>query len=132
MEKQPIYIEKELASNAENVIWSIISSAHGLEKWIADTVEETEEGFRFIWGNIHSHHEVREARVLRIVKNKAVRLQWTDDTEPNEYWELRMSKSELTNDYILGITDYALPEDLDSMNDIWEDNFARLHRHTGL
>ena len=43
-----------------------------------------------------------------------------------------MNRTELTNDYILTITDHALPEDVNSIESLWGDNLARLHQSTGL
>ena len=43
-----------------------------------------------------------------------------------------MVKSDLTNDYLLEITDFALAEDVESLRDIWDQNYEELHRNTGL
>ena len=59
-------------------------------------------------------------------------MRWQDEENPEAYWEIKMAKSELTNDYILEVTDYALPEDMDDLKDIWQQNFEELHRSTGL
>ena len=46
--------------------------------------------------------------------------------------ELRIEKSDITGDCILIITDQALPEDVESLETIWESNLERLHHTTGL
>ena len=45
---------------------------------------------------------------------------------------MEMVRSDITNDYILSVIDHAVPEDLDWLHDIWDDNLYRLHQSTGL
>jgi len=131
MDKKAIHIERELHSNSPAIIWSLISTAAGLEKWIADSVNESEDELTFTWGSPWSHHETRKAKVTQKKKNDLIRLHWEDDDD-DVYWEMRMEKSEITNDYILCVTDFAPSDDVDSLYDIWEQNFAVLHRSSGL
>jgi hypothetical protein len=131
MKKQKINVEYELCSNSESIIWPLISSSGGLQKWLADNVEDTDNGLKFTWGNEWSHQEKREADVVNVVKFKAIRFHWTDD-EPEIYWEIRMEKNELTNSYILNVTDFADADDVESMYSLWSQNFEQLHQSTGL
>ena len=136
MNKQRLELEYVLRSNSENIIWNTIGTASGLQKWIADEVtgEVSGEGAKltFTWGDIYKHHETRTATILKCVKNKYIRMRWDDELTPEAFLEMRISKSELTNDYVLSVIDYANPEDLDSLRDIWDQNFEELHRNTGL
>ena len=66
------------------------------------------------------------------MKNKSITLRWDDETDDNAYLELQMLRNELTGDYMLRITDYALPEEEDALAQIWEQNLERLHHSTGL
>ena len=43
-----------------------------------------------------------------------------------------MEYSELTDDYILCVTDFAVSEEIDSLEMMWEQNFDRLRQSTGL
>ncbi|MBO4660455.1 MAG: hypothetical protein J5610_03240 [Prevotella sp.] len=132
MNKQRFNTEYELQSNVESIIWSLISTPSGLQKWIADKVEEHDRALTFTWGDPDKEHETRTANMVQLIKNTLIRLRWDDEENPEAYWEIRMAKSDLTNDYILEITDYALPEDMESLGDIWQQNFEELHRSTGL
>ena len=132
MNKQRLELEYVLRSNSENIIWNTISTASGLQKWIADEVTENGDKLTFTWGDIYKHHETRTATILKSVKNKYIRLRWDDELTPEAFLEMRISKSELTNDYVLSVIDYANPEDIESLRDIWDQNFEELHRNTGL
>ena len=131
MDKQKINIERELRCKSANIIWPLLSTPEGLAKWIADEVKRNDDTLTFTWGEVWRHHEIRNATIIEEEKGDHIRYAWEND-EPEAYWELRIEKSDITNDYILIITDHALPEDIDSLKDIWESNLEQLHHSTGL
>ena len=132
MKKQRIHIEHELTSNSENIIWNLIATAEGLARWMADDVQQSGDTLAFTWGELWSHHEIREAYITDKVRNHYLRFRWKDEEDDAAYIELRMEKSDLTGDYTLAITDFAPAEDTDQMRDLWEDNLEQLHRSSGL
>ena len=131
MNKEKLYIEHELKSRSENIIWSLISTETGLQKWIADNVVEADGKMTFMWGEEWDIHEKRTSVIVERVKNSHIRFHW-DDEDDEAYWEMRMAYSDLTNDYILQITDFAVADDMDVLRSIWDHNFEALHRSTGL
>ncbi|MBO4826307.1 MAG: hypothetical protein J5506_03585 [Prevotella sp.] len=132
MKKQRINIEYELQSSSPNIIWPLLSSAHGLEKWLADSVTREDDTLTFTWGQVWSHHETRRALITEEIKQQRIRLRWEDESDDEAFWQMEIEKSDITNDYILIITDYAEDNDVDSLYDIWDNNLERLHRTTGL
>lgn len=132
MRKQKIQIEHSLNSTSPNIIWKVISTEGGLSRWIADTVKEEKGLLSFTWGDIYGHHEKRTAKILERVRNSHIRMQWEDETDPDAFLEIRMIPTEVTIGFILFITDYALPEDVDSLYDIWDQNLDQLRLSTGL
>ncbi len=132
MKKERLYIEHPLRSQSLSAIWEHISTAEGLSTWLADDVKE-EQGFLiFTWGDLHRHHEIRRAQILKRIKNNYVRLRWEDDEDSTAFLEMRIKHNDLTNEYLLNVTDFADEEDIDSLADLWEDNFDRLHRNAGM
>lgn len=99
---------------------------------MADDATEQKDRIQFIWGDSWRHQEIRTAIILNKVKNKSITLRWDDETDDQAYLELQMLRNELTGDYMLRITDYALPEEEDALAQIWEQNLERLHHTTGL
>ncbi|MBQ7420639.1 MAG: hypothetical protein IJV27_00605 [Prevotella sp.] len=132
MKKQKLSLEYELKSNSENIIWSLISTESGLNKWLADVVEADDDSLTFTWGDPMKEHETRRATVEELVKGSHIRLRWDDDEDKEAFWEIKMVKSDLTNDYLLEITDFAWADEEDSLRDIWNQNYEQLHRNTGL
>ena len=131
MGKQKIDIEYPLAIKSPALIWEQISSAHGLERWFADHVNEEDGMFTFTWGEPWTEQDIREARVLESVVNDHIRLKW-DEEDDDTYFEMRIAKSDLTHQLNLLITDFADDDDVDGLKILWESMLDRLHRASGL
>ena len=131
MGKQKIDIEYPLAIKSPALIWEQISSAHGLERWFADHVNEEDGMFTFTWGEPWTEQDIREAHVLESVVNDHIRLKW-DEEDDDTYFEMRIAKSDLTHQLNLLITDFADDDDVDGLKILWESMLNRLHRASGL
>ena len=134
MGKQRIDIEYPLTTKSPNIIWEQISSAHGLERWLADHVKEENGVFTFTWGEPWTQQDIRQAHLIESVKHAHIRLKWDydEDTDSESYWEMRIGKSDLTHYLTLFITDFAEDDDADGLKILWESNLDRLHRASGL
>ena len=130
MDKKKVVYERELNSRSAKIIWTLISKPEGLAKWIADNVERNDEMLEFTWGVPWRHHEKRTAKIVEESPMSHFRWAWEDDTE--NFVELRMERSDITNDYILTITDFTDEDDEEWLNAVWDKNFDRLHHATGL
>ena len=132
MGKQKIEIEYPLTTQSRNIVWEQISSAHGLERWLADHVTEEDGVFEFTWGEPWTEQDVRQAHLIEYVKHDHIRLKWVDEEENEDYWEMRIEQSNLTGHLNLLITDFAEDDDADGLKILWESNLDRLHRASGL
>ena len=133
MKKQRIDIEYPLASKSLNMVWEQISSAHGLERWLANRVTEEDGTFTFTWGELWTEQDIRKAQLIEYVKNDHIRLKWEEDDEDDDsFWEMRIGKSDLTGQLNLLITDFAEDDDADGLRILWESNLERLHQASGL
>ena len=131
MGKQRIDIEYPLNTKSPNIVWEQISSAHGLERWIADHVTEEDGVFTFTWGEPWTDQDVRRASLVEYVKYDHIKLQWEEEDDDSS-WEMRIGKSDLTHHLDLLITDFADDDDADGLRILWESNLERLHRASGL
>ena len=131
--KKKLYIEYPLATKSPNIVWEQIGTAHGLGRWIADYVEEiADDVISLTWGEVWTDHHTLEAKILERQKNSHIKLQWLNEEDPDAYWEMRIGRSELTDEVCLYVEDFALPEDIDDLHDLWDGNMERLHRISGL
>ncbi|MBQ3191233.1 MAG: hypothetical protein IJB61_08370 [Bacteroides sp] len=128
MAKTKIRMEYMLKAGSSNIVWSIISTPSGLETWFADKVSATDKTFTFRWGKTES----RQAEVTNIRTNSFIRFHWKDDEDRKSYFEFKILYNELTEDLMLEITDFANPDEIDDLKDLWESDVDKLKRVSGL
>lgn len=131
MQKQRLTLEYPLATGKPDLLWQLMSTDHGLERWLADRVTEEDGIMNLTWGNIYGEHHTLKANILERTRNSHIRLRWDDEDDPEAFWEMRICKSELTDNLCLNVVDYAPAEDLDDLHELWDDNLDRLHQSTG-
>ena len=131
MRKRKLELEYPLTARKPDLLWQLLSTDHGLERWLADKVTEENGVISLTWGKPWAEHHTLEAKVLERRKNSHIRLQWVDEEEKEAFWEMRLWKSELTEELCLCVVDYAMAEDLDDLHELWDDNMERLHQASG-
>ena len=106
------------------ILYEFLSTPAGLQEWFADKVDEREGLFSFSWNGT-----VEKAQVLETEIDKFIRFHWL--TAPtDEFFEFRIEKSEVTNQTILVIRDFAEKKEVTDQSQLWEyqvkDLFHRL------
>jgi uncharacterized protein YndB with AHSA1/START domain len=118
MEKYKFITEFELRSSPK-VLFPYISTPSGLEQWYAEKVTVLpDHRFDFQWDG--ESHIARQTG-LRI--NKAVKFEFEHTSEndlDNEYVELKLEVSELTQTTFLRIIDYSKNKDEAELVSLWD------------
>ena len=106
------------------ILFDFLSTAAGLQEWFADKVDEHDGLFTFSWNG-----NEEQAQVLDKEEDKYIRYQWTHAPK-TEYFEFYIDKSEVTNQTILIIKDFAEKKEIKDQSQLWEyqvkDLFHRL------
>ncbi len=127
MKKEKIHLEYLLNATSKTILWAAISTPSGLEDWFADRVISDDKTVEFRWGKTES----RKADIIAIRSFSFIRFRWQDDANERDYFELKMSYNELTGDYVLEITDFAEPDEVQDMKELWESQVTNLRRTCG-
>lgn len=127
MERKKIHLEYLLNATSKSILWSAISTPTGLEGWFADRVQSDDKIVDFFWGKT----EKRTAEIVAVRAYSFIRFRWLDNEIPREYFELKMTNSELTNDFVLEITDFAAANEVDDVRGLWESQVETLRRTCG-
>ena len=128
MQKEKIQLEYMLKAGSANIVWSIISTPSGLETWFADKVTANDKIYTFRWGKT----EIREAELINYRTNNFIRFHWLDDENRKSYFEIRIVYNELTEDLMLAITDWATPDEIEDIKDLWDSDIEKMKRVRGL
>ena len=107
-----------------SILYVFLSTPTGLSEWFADKVDERDGIFYFGWDG-----SVEQAEVIESETDKFIRYHWLSAPD-GEYFEMRIDKSEITNQTILVIKDFAEKKDIKDQTLLWDhqikDLFLRL------
>ena len=106
MKKEKIHLEYLLNATSKNILWGAISTPTGLEDWFADKVISDDKIVEFHWGKT----EQRKAEIIAIRSFSFIRFRWEDDENER---------------------DFAEPDEVDDMKELWESQVAKLRRTCG-
>ncbi|MBR1934195.1 MAG: hypothetical protein IJ841_11010 [Prevotella sp.] len=132
MKKQRLDIEYPLSARKPDIVWGLISTDHGMGRWLADDVNEENGIISFTWGQPWTDHHTLSAHVVEREKNSHIRFRWVDEDDDDAYWEMRIGHSELTGEICLCVVDYAPADEVDDLHSLWDGNMDRLHQSSGL
>ena len=127
MERQKIHREYLLNATSKSIIWTAISTPIGLEGWFADRVESNDKIVSFYWGKT----EERDAEIIAVRAYSFIRFRWLDDKNDKEYFEIRMTNNELTNDFVLEIVDFTDKSEVGDLCELWDSQIDTLRRSYG-
>jgi hypothetical protein len=108
------------------ILYGFLSTSSGLQEWFADKVEDEDGVFSFSW----SGGAAEEAELLEKEENKMVRFHWVDSPK-DEFFELNIESSEVTNQTILVIHDFAEKKDIKDQSQLWETQVKELFHRLG-
>ena len=95
------------------ILYNHLSTSDGLARWFADEVYPTKDGFSFVWEG-----EEENATIIGKEQNSFIKIKM-ENSEEGEYLEMRIKKSEVTDDTILIITDFAEDYDMEDQKRLW-------------
>ena len=96
-----------------------------MQEWFADKVEDEDGIFSFSWSG-----SAEDAQVLEMEENKMIRFHWVDSPK-DEFFEFSIDKSEVTNQTILIIHDFAEKKDIKDQSQLWETQVKELFHRLG-
>ena len=124
--KKRILLEYTINASPK-VLYPRLSTPGGLAEWFADDVNVKGKTYNFIWNGAENM-----AEVLQKKENRYIRFRWTEEDDPNAYFEFRITMDELTNDVALVITDYVDESDKADAIELWNTQIAELRHVLGL
>src|SRR6478609_2504262 len=107
------------------ILYDFLRTPAGLQEWFADKVDERDGVFSFSWNGTED-----KAHLLESEEDKFVRFRW-DYMTKDEYFEWRIDKSEVTNQTILVISDFADKKEIKDQSQLWEYQVKELFHRLG-
>lgn len=125
MSKKVLYTLEYPVRSSPGILWDFLRTPAGLQEWFADKVDERDGVFSFSWNGTTDKAELLESE-----EDKFVKFRWNHQTK-DEYFEFRIEKSEVTNQTILIIRDFAEKKDIKDQSQLWEYQVKDLFHRIG-
>ncbi|HTO15133.1 MAG TPA: START-like domain-containing protein [Edaphocola sp.] len=125
MSKKSLFTLEFPVRCSPGILYEFLSTAAGLGEWFADEVDQRDDTFFFTWdGNTD------EAQLLESEENVFVKYRW-DYYDANEYFEFRITQSDVTNETILLVSDFADKSDVKDQQQLWGHQIEDLKHRIG-
>ncbi len=107
------------------ILYDFLSTPVGLQEWFADKVDQRENTYFFTWnGNTDT------ALILERLENEFIRYRW-DHQNKDEFFEFSIEQSQVTNETILRVTDFADKTDQKDQERLWNSQVSDLKHRIG-
>ena len=107
------------------ILYDFLCTPAGLQEWFADRVDERDNIYYFGWNSVFEKAELVEKE-----SEKFIRFRWLSSLK-DEYFEFRIDKSEITNQTILVIKDFAEKKDIKDQSLLWDHQVKELFHRLG-
>ncbi len=125
MSKKILYTLEYPVRCSPGILFEFLSSPSGLQEWFADQVNEKDGVYSFGWNGA-----IDLADMVEKVQDKSIRFHW-QNSDKDEYFEFEIDKSEVTNQTILIIRDFAEKKDIKDQSQLWEYQIKDLFHRLG-
>lgn len=107
------------------ILYEFLSTPAGLQEWFADKVDDRDNIFSFTWNGSSD-----KAEVLEREQDKFIKFHWLHAPK-EEFFEFRIEKSEVTNQTILVIKDFAEKKEIKDQSMLWDYQVKELFHRLG-
>ena len=107
------------------ILYEFLSTPAGLQEWFADKVDDRDNVFSFTWNG-----STDKAEVLEKEQDKFIRFHWLHMPK-EEFFEFKIEKSEVTNQTILVIKDFAEKKEIKDQSMLWDYQVKELFHRLG-
>ena len=108
-----------------SILYEFLSTPAGLGEWFADKVDERDKIFYFGWNGSFDKAEVLESE-----DDKFIKFRWLEAPK-GEFFQFGIEKSEITNQTILVVTDFAEKKDIKDQSLLWDHQVKDLFHRLG-
>lgn len=125
MSKKVLFTIEYPVRCSPGILYEFLSNPAGLQEWFADKVEDKDGIYSFSWNGPADRAEMIEKE-----QDKFIRFHWSNSPK-EEYFEFAIEKSEITNQTILVIKDFADKKDIKDQSLLWESQVKDLFHRLG-
>ncbi len=126
MSKRQLFTLEFPVRCSPTILWDFLSTPAGLQEWFADKVDEWEGVFSFSW----SGGAPDKAEIVDSEEEVFIRYRWLH-YDKNEYFEFRVEKTEISNQTVLVVKDFAEKGEIKDQSQLWNYQIKELFHRLG-
>lgn len=107
------------------ILYKFFTTPSCLIRWFCDEVDIQDNVFTFIWDGAE---EVAE--LVEDIEDELVKFKW-EDADDGEFMEVTFSRSPVTGETILLLTDFCDDDEVEDQKQLWESQMNELRKETG-
>jgi uncharacterized protein YndB with AHSA1/START domain len=124
--KRTLYKVEFLFRASPTIVYQFLTTPACLVRWFCDKADILDNVYTFWWdGN------EEQAALIEDWEDELLKFEWVDAPSPNEYLEFHITKSPITEETILTITDFADHNDVKGAKQLWETQIRQMMVETG-
>jgi uncharacterized protein YndB with AHSA1/START domain len=125
MSKKQLFTLEYPVRCSPTILFDFLATSNGLQEWFADKVDDRDNLFVFNWGG-----SIEKAEVLEREQDKVIRFHWMH-APAGEYFEFKIEKTEVSNQTILIISDFAEKSEVKDQKQLWDYQIKELFHRLG-
>jgi uncharacterized protein YndB with AHSA1/START domain len=108
------------------IVYQFLTTPACLVRWFCDEVDISGNVYTFTWDG-----DDQVALLIEDWEDELLRFEWEDAPQPNEYLEFSLSKSPITDETVLFITDFCDANEVGQAKKLWDAQIAQMRTETG-
>jgi len=125
MSKKQLYTLEYPVRCSPTILYDFLSNPTALQEWFAEGVDERDGIYYFSWNGSEETAELLDSQ-----EEKFIRFHWSHAPK-DEYFEFSIEKSEVTNQTILVIKDFAEKKEIKDQSMLWHHQVKELFHRLG-
>lgn len=107
------------------ILFDFLTNASSLSLWFCDSCDQNGDIFTFSWSGSKEN-----AKQIEWIEEESVKYKW-DGAKKDEFFGFRIYKSDISNDTILEVTDFAEEREIKDQIRLWDSQIEDLKYHIG-
>lgn len=107
------------------ILFNFLTASSSLAQWFCDTCDVNGDVYTFGWDGYEENAILEDSE-----EDHYVRYSWEDGAD-GETFEFEIYKSEISNDTVLTITDFAEEDEIEDQKLLWESQIESLSKRIG-
>lgn len=124
--KRVSFTTEFLFKASNTIVYRFLTAPDCLIRWFCDKADIEDNAYIYSWDG-----EEEVAKIIEDIEDEFLKLQSDEADNDQEFLEFRLSKSPVTNETILLITDWADADEIEDQKALWTKQMAVLKTAMG-